>query len=120
MKSKATWLRVLLIACALHIATTALAVESGLGRPISGATIVPYAGLIPPLPGFDLAVGEMYYTGEIGGGTTVPIGINLTLGVDMKASFTTITMLYIWPTTGHEWNFASGITFPLTYVEAEA
>jgi hypothetical protein len=96
------------------------ATEGGLGRPISGATINPYAGLVPPLPGFGVGVAEAYYDASIGGGTTVPVGINLTLGIDMKASFTPITILYIWPTKGKEWNFASGISIPLAYVEAEA
>jgi hypothetical protein len=104
----------------LSSAFPAFAVEGGLGRPISGASINPYAGLVPPLPGFAVGVTEAYYTASIGGGTTVPIGINLTLGVDMKASFTPITILYIWPTMGKEWNFASAISIPLAYVEAEA
>ncbi len=79
-----------------------------MGRPISGATINPYAGLVPPLPGFAVGVTEAYYDASIGGGTTVPIGVNLTLGVDMKASFTPITILYIWPTPAKEWNFVNG------------
>jgi hypothetical protein len=94
--------------------------EGGLGRPISGATINPYAGLVPPLPGFAVGVTEAYYAASIGSGTTVPIGINLTLGIDMKVSFTPITILYIWPTQGKEWNFASAISVPLAYVAAEA
>jgi hypothetical protein len=94
--------------------------EGGLGRPISGASINPYAGLVPPLPGFAVGIAEAYYPASIGGGTTVPIGINLTLGIDMKASFTPITILYIWPTQGKEWNFASAVSIPLAYVEVEA
>ena len=35
-------------------AETAFGVEGGLGRPISGASINPYAGLVPPAPGFSL------------------------------------------------------------------
>src|SRR4051812_13639142 len=112
MKNKLAVLSFASISLSLSFASSAIAAEGGLGRPISGATINPYAGLVPPLPGFDVAVGEIYYVGDISGGTTVPIGINLTLGVDMKASFTTFSLLYIWPTDGKEWNFASGITFP--------
>lgn len=97
-----------------------LAVEGGLARPISGAAITPYVGLVPPLPGFDMAVGEAYYTGSIGGSTTVPVGNNLTLGVDMTASFTPISLLYIWDTSSKKWNFASAVSLPLAYVKAEA
>src|SRR5438067_11601200 len=92
----------------IPFASNVFGVEGGLGRPISGATINPYAGLVPPLPGFAVGVTEAYYDASIGGGTTVPIGINLTLGVDLKASLTPITILYIWPTPGKEWNFVNG------------
>jgi hypothetical protein len=96
------------------------AAEGGLGRPISGASINPYAGVVPPQPGFAAGVAEAYYDASIGGSTTVPIGRNLTLGVDMVASFTPISVVYIWPTQGKEWNFASGFSIPLAYVKAEA
>ena len=99
---------------------SALAVEGALGRPISGAAIAPYAGVIPPEPGFAIAIGEAYYWGSIGAGTAIPIGVNLTLGIDMVASFTPITLLYIWPTKSKQWNFASAISIPLAYVEVEA
>src|ERR1700704_2490197 len=120
MKTKLAALNVIIVLLFVSFASPVFAVEGGLGRPISGATINPYAGLVPPLPGFAVGVTEAYYSASIGGGTTVPIGNNLTLGVDMKVSFTPITILYIWPTPGKEWNFASAISIPLAYVEAEA
>src|SRR5262245_29237886 len=69
----------------------AAAVEGGLGRPVSGAGIMPYAGLVPPAPGFAVTLGETYYDASIGGSTTVPIGQNLTLGLDLKVSFTPVS-----------------------------
>ena len=103
----------------LPLAKSALAVEGAVGRPISGALVNPYAGLIPPAPGFTAVVAEEYYPGSISG--TVPIGnFNLNLGIDMKASFTPIDIVYIWPTPWKEWNFASSIAFPITYVEVVA
>lgn len=95
------------------------AVEGGLGRPISGAAIGPYAGILPPGPGLIVAIGEAYYTGSIGG--AVPIGnFNLQLGIDMNVSFTPIAAVYIWPTDCKQWNFASSISLPIAYVEVEA
>jgi len=47
-------------------ASLALAVEGGLGRPISGMQITPFAGVIPPEPGLAVATGETYYEGSIG------------------------------------------------------
>ena len=101
------------------LAKSAVATEGGVGRPISGALINPYACLIPPAPGFTVGIGEEYYTGSISG--AVPIGnFNLNLGIDMKASFTPVDIVYIWPTPWKEWNFASAVAFPITYVEVTA
>src|SRR6266516_2768388 len=101
-------------------ATPALAVEGGLGRPISGMQIAPFAGVIPPEPGLAVATGETYYEGSIGGGLNVPIAGLLVANVDMKASFTPIALFYIWPTPTKEWNFASAVSFPLAWLEFEA
>jgi hypothetical protein len=109
----------LILGLEIFTATSSFAVEGGLGRPISGAAIAPYAGLVPPEPGFAVTIGEAYYTGSISG--AIPIGnFNITLGIDMAVSFTPIAVSYIWPTTSKEWNFASAVSFPLAYVEVEA
>src|SRR5436309_2048945 len=104
----------------LSLASSAFAVEGGLGRPISGMSIAPYAGVIPPEPGLAFATGETYYEGSIGGGRTVPIAGLLVANVDMKAAFTPIALFYIWPTPTKEWNFASSVSFPLAWLEVEA
>jgi len=101
-------------------APLALAVEGGLGRPISGMQIAPFAGVIPPEPGLAVATGETYYEGSTGGGRTVPIAGLLVTNVDMKAAFTPIALFYIWPTPTKEWNFASSVSFPLAWLKVEA
>ena len=124
MKTTKSRVRILLGASALiaafSFANSALAVEGGLGRPISGMQITPFAGVIPPEPGLAVATGETYYTGSIGGGLNVPIAGLLVANVDVKAAFTPISLLYIWPTPTKTWNFASVVTFPLAWVECEA
>jgi hypothetical protein len=100
--------------------TRALAVEGGLGRPISGMQIAPLAAVLPPEPGLAVATGDTYYEGSIGGGLNVPIAGLLVANVDMKASFTPIALFYIWPTSTKEWNFASAVSFPLAWIEVEA
>lgn len=104
----------------ISVAPSAFAVEGGLARPISGMQIAPFAGVIPPEPGFAVATSEIYYSGSIGGAANVAIGGRLVENVDVKASFTPITLLYIWPTPTKEWNFASAVGFPLAWVECEA
>jgi len=123
MTTKKSRVRILLTASALTIVfslpNSALAVEGALGRPISGAAIAPFAGVIPPEPGFAVAIGEAYYPGSIGG--SVPIGnFTLSLGIEMVASFTPLAVFYIWPTECKQWNFASTVSLPLAYVEVEA
>jgi hypothetical protein len=100
--------------------TRAFAVEGGLGRPISGMSIAPFAGVVPPEPGLAVLTGDTYYSGSIGASRTVPIAGLLVANVDMKASFTPIAFLYIWPTPTKEWNFASVVSFPLAWLEVTA
>jgi hypothetical protein len=100
--------------------TRAFAVEGGLGRPISGMSIAPFAGVVPPEPGLPVLTGDTYYSGSIGASRTVPIAGLLVANVDMKASFTPIAFLYIWPTPTKEWNFASVVCFPLAWLEVTA
>ena len=125
MKTKTQLINpILLGACVVTIcvsfAPRVLAVEGGLGRPISGMQIAPFAGVIPPEPGLAVATGDTYYEGSIGAGRTVPIAGLLVANVDMKASFTPIALFYIWPTPNKEWNFASAMSFPLAWLEVEA
>src|SRR6266478_6371534 len=96
---------------------SAFAVEGGLGRPISGMQIAPFAGLVPPEPGFALVTGETYYEGSIGGSRSVPIAGLLVANVDMKVAFTPITLLYIWNTPTKEWNFASAASLPIAWLD---
>jgi hypothetical protein len=114
----------IIICAVITLAFTALfpapahAVEGGMQRPISGMQIAPFAGVIPPEPGFDVVVSEIYYSGSIG--TNVPIAGLFVANVDVKASFTPITLLYIWATPTKTWNFASAIGFPLAWVQGQA
>ena len=121
MKTKLVYVGIVLVLTILvSFAPSAFAVEGGLGRPISGMQITQYAGLVPPEPGLAVLVGETYYEGSIGGGLDVPIAGLLVANVDMKASFTPISLLYIWPTPTKTWNFASVASFPLAWLEVEA
>jgi hypothetical protein len=102
---------IIVLILSLSLAPSAFAVEGGMQRPISGMQIAPFAGVIPPEPGFDVVVSEIYYSGSIGGAANVAIGGLFVANVDVKASFTPITLLYIWPTPTKEWNFASAVGF---------
>ena len=124
MKTKPKRKRLLLTIFGLTISflsiNSALAVEGGLGRPISGMSISPFAAVVPPEPGFLISVGETYYDGSIGGALTVPIANLLVTNLDIKASFTPISLFYIWNTPTKTWNFASAVGFPITWLECTA
>ena len=120
MKTKRGLSGIIALASFVSLVPSAFAVEGGLGRPISGMQITPYAGLVPPDPGLSVLTGETYYEGSIGGGLNVPIAGLLVANVDVKASFTPISLLYIWPTPTKTWNFASVASFPLAWLQVEA
>jgi hypothetical protein len=62
MKTKFVHVGIILTLTTLvSFAPSALAVEGGMQRPISGMQIAPFAGVIPPEPGFDVVVSEIYY-----------------------------------------------------------
>jgi hypothetical protein len=50
------------------LATPAIAVEGGLERPVASMQIAPFAGVVPPEPGFALAIGETLLPGLHGRG----------------------------------------------------
>jgi hypothetical protein len=61
MKTKLIDLSIVIaVTILVSFAPSALAVEGGLGRPISGMQITPFAGVIPPEPGLAFATGETY------------------------------------------------------------
>src|SRR5262245_24010773 len=88
------------------------AVEGGLGRPVSGTQVQPFAAVVPPAPGLILSVEEIFYSGDIGAQRAVPIANFLTVDLDGTFSFTPLTAVYIWNTGTNKWNFASSVTLP--------
>ena len=100
----------------LPLATLALAaspvfaVEGGIGRPITGMQVSPYAGIIPPQPGWLWQVGYTYYSGEIGAAREVPIAGQIAVGLEADMNLFSATGIYVWDTGEGRWNFASMLT----------
>ena len=112
--------RCLALLCSVAGVTSSHAIEGALPRSVSGASVMPYQGLIPPDPGFIVGLGEMYYAGDIGASRPIPLHGNLAANVDASLSFTPLTLMYIWDTPSDCWNFASGASLALAYVDVEA
>ena len=65
-----------------------------------------FAGVVPPTPGFNAAIGYVHYSGEIGGSREVPLNNLLTLGLDADFDMLSITGLYVWDTGQGRWNLS--------------
>lgn len=104
----------------LGLAPPALATEGALGRTITGTTVQSFAGVVPPTPGFNAAIGFVHYSGEIGGSRETPVNNLLTLGLDADFDMVSVTGLYVWDTGEGRWNFASMATLPFATVDVTA
>ena len=79
-------LQLLLASLVLLASSPAVAVEGGMGRPITGMQVAPFAGVIPADPGFSAQLSYLYYNGSAGGSRDVPIGGELAVGLDVDFS----------------------------------
>ncbi|WP_105104296.1 transporter [Microbulbifer pacificus] len=104
----------------LLIPLGALATEGALGRAITGAQVVSFAGMVPPEPGLNMQLAYLGYRGEISGDIDVPIA-GLT-ALDLEATFDLMSLsgMYVWDTGAGKWNFASLVTVPVVHVTAHA
>jgi hypothetical protein len=96
------------------------ATEGALGRPISGTSVNPDAGVVPPEPDWFVNLSEIYFDGSISSSRSVPVAGKTTLGLDAKVSFTLATLLKVWDTGPGPWNFASSFTLPYAWTSASA
>ncbi|WP_426990859.1 SphA family protein [Cupriavidus sp. 30B13] len=101
-------------------AAHAHATEGALGRPVSGTSVAPNAGIVAPEPILAVNIGEIYLNGSIGGSREVPVGGQTTLGVDGKVAFTLATIMKVWDTKTGAWNFASSFTLPYVWTQVNA
>src|SRR5262249_40550803 len=107
--------------CLLALAPlNANAVEGGLGRPISGLSIVPNAGVVPPQPVWITNLGQTWFDGSMKGNHQVPIARQIAVGLDAKFDFTTATAIKVWDTGPGAWNFATGATVPYISTDVSA
>jgi hypothetical protein len=104
----------------LGIPLAAQATEGALGRPISGSSVQPDAGVVPPEPDWYVNLSEIYFDGSINASHPVPVGGKTTLGLEGQISFTLATLLHVWDTGPGPWNFASSVTLPYVWESATA
>ncbi|SOE63485.1 Uncharacterized conserved protein [Burkholderia sp. OK233] len=91
------------------------ATEGGIGRPITGMQVTPYAGVVPPTDDWIVSATTIYYEGSLGASKTIPIAGQITAGVDVTAVYTIVNAVKTWGITLGGWNFASSFGVPIQY-----
>ena len=91
------------------------ATESGIGRPITGMQIAPYAGIVPPTSDWILSITSIYYEGSLGKSKTIPIANTISAGLNYHISYTLLNAIKTWGITANGWNFASSFGAPVQY-----
>lgn len=104
----------------IGISQSASATEGGLGRPLTGMQIAPYAGIVPPTDDWIVSVTSIYYEGSLGASKTIPIAGTVTAGLDYHVSYNLINAVKTWGITVGGWNFASSFGVPVQYTDVSS
>jgi len=70
----------LLTTAGVGLSQQAWATEGGVGRPITGMQVTPYAGVVPPTSDWIVSANTIYYEGSRGASKTIPIAGTVTAG----------------------------------------
>ncbi|MEM5429291.1 transporter [Cupriavidus oxalaticus] len=110
----------LLLSISILASSVARATEGALGRPVTGTSVTPSAGIVAPEPITVVNLSELYLNGSVGGGRQVPIIGQTSLGIDAEIAFTLATFMKVWDTGPGAWNFASSFTLPYVWEQVSA
>jgi hypothetical protein len=102
------------------VATTAHATEGGVGRPITGDQITPYAGIVPPTFDWIVTFATIYYQGSLGASKSIPVAGTVTAGLNYQVLYTIANLVKTWGITAGGWNFASSFGVPFQYTNASS
>ncbi|WCM20507.1 transporter [Paraburkholderia bryophila] len=112
--------RLALALCALGAAQGAAATEGGIGRPITGMQVAPYAGVVPPTADWIVSITSIYYEGSLGASRNIPIAGTVTAGINYDISYNLINAIRTWGITAGGWNFASSFGVPVQYTDVSS
>jgi len=105
---------------ALTSAQPAFATEGGVGRPITGQQVTPYAGIVPPTSDWILSFTSIYYEGSLGSSKTIPVAGTITTGLNYQVVYVMANAIKTWGITAGGWNFASSFGVPVQYTNASS
>jgi hypothetical protein len=69
------------------------ATESGVGCPLTGMQIAPYAGVVPPTDDWIFSITSIYYEGSLGKTKTIPIAGTISSGLDYHLSYNLVNAI---------------------------
>ncbi|MGB8419090.1 SphA family protein [Paraburkholderia sp.] len=110
----------LLTTAGLAVSQQGWATEGGIGRPITGMQVTPYAGVVPPTDDWIISANTIYYEGSLGASKTIPIAGKITAGLDYSVVYTLVNAVKTWGITAGGWNFASSFGVPLQYTNVSS
>ncbi|WJF90513.1 transporter [Paraburkholderia bonniea] len=105
---------------ALACATPVFATEGGVGRPITGMQITPYAGVVPATSDWIVSFTSIYYEGSLGAEKSLPIAGTVSAGLNEHVVYTIANMVKTWGITAAGWNFASSFGVPVQYTSVSS
>jgi hypothetical protein len=105
---------------ALGESTPGRATETGIGRPITGMQIAPYAGIVPPTSDWIFSITSIYYEGSLGKSKTLPIAGTVSAGLNYHISYNLLNAVKTWGITAGGWNFASSFGVPFQYTSVSS
>ncbi|CAG4921431.1 SphA family protein [Paraburkholderia gardini] len=104
----------------LSFAQQAHATEGGVGRPITGMQVMPYAGVVPPTSDWIVSLSTIYYQGSLGASKTLPVAGTITAGLNYQIVYSIANAVKTWGITAGGWNFASSFGVPVQYTNASS
>jgi hypothetical protein len=115
-----TVLRVVLASIPLLVPLASSATEGALGRPISGTSVSPNIGIVPPEPEWIFNLNQIHFDGSLSNSKAAPIAGSVGLGIDATLDFSMATLMKVWKTKTGRWNFASSFTLPYLATDVES
>ncbi|OTG90972.1 SphA family protein [Acinetobacter sp. ANC 3813] len=98
---------------------SALAVEGGIGRPITGMQVQPLNGLLPIEEGGVLTLSSIYYDGNFERSRTTPLIGKVTAGLDYGVSYNLLNGIFVWK-TNEKWSLATTVAAPVQHTKIGA
>jgi hypothetical protein len=120
LRSKTVFGSLLGLSAALGGWQAANATEGGVGRPVTGMQVTPYAGVVPPTSDWIISLTSIYYEGSLGASKSIPIAGTVSAGLNYQISYNIVNAVRTWGITAGGWNFASQFGVPLQYTNASS